>query len=725
MIIVGCMSLEERLASTDYETKKDAEAELYANAIRTGRESEVLAAIKRMTTDEILAAVAVSSNPENITKTACEKIREDKWRSAVAVYGKSIEVQKVAISEMKDQALLLEVYKTVTNEQLKVEVIEKLNPENIAKLPYSPAMAKCWKSIANQTLLGKIIIKDLMKVDKSEWKLLIDKITDSATLEKIQLALAYAYVEHYDSLSDQTRKCLISKLTDKNVIEKMITEPNKSEVEDMERTRKYKMSAIEERINKAKTPVIELEKAVARYKSEGNSREAESCQEDLNKWKAKLAQYQEELRQFKASAPRKIYVDDENGRMPLYEKFGDDSLVKLINKKMENLGDIHDGDITKWHQCYNIVQKIRSLDIRIKYYGAFLSKIAKDEVRCDGSTVEVPFFGSITSHKWGESDTKKAQLFLDSWGLNKQQDLAKSLLEKSGSGGKYLIKYISDDVLVEMIKDGKLTNNLVILTAVRKISADKLDMELYGAIRNDDIKKVMMLRMPATVRSLAEKANEAAALNLIAKAKKVNSFSLKGFYLGMNIEDAKRLVMYYLPNSNVVITKDNDIEIDVVHGGDFDVTPMYFCQADRNGNVYRFNFDKKRFLNKWFNYDVQNYLEWAEAFGKENNFDFRVREVKGKRDIKNVYLQVTQEIYQYKNNVKGFVVTYFGEKDVFDPNGEVSLDSIANDARFSSPQEAAYNAGVIIGVRLWVENGWENADGAREGTLRIEKQKEN
>ena len=214
------------------------------------------------------------------------------------------------------------------------------------------------------------------------------------------------------------------------------------------------------------------------------------------------------------------------------------------------------------------------------------------------------------------------------------------------------------------------------------------------------------------METLRKNANETIK-NLQKKIEKgKDTFVLKGFYLGMPISEAQELVSCYLPKSQVVITKHNDIEIDVKHGGNFDVTPMYFCRADKDGKVYLFNFDK-RFLRKWFKYDVQDYHEWAIMFGREFKIPFRQKSVKGKYAASDIVINVAQDCYQYKNNMKDYMVSFFGEKDVFDPYGNPTLsEALSNDHR-------AFRAGVILRGKEWVKNDWENEDGAREGTLRV------
>ena len=217
-------------------------------------------------------------------------------------------------------------------------------------------------------------------------------------------------------------------------------------------------------------------------------------------------------------------------------------------------------------------------------------------------------------------------------------------------------------------------------------------------------------------------------------------FNLKGFYLGMSIQEAKSLAEKWLPGAMVAVTTNNCIEIDVtthkLDVGLFEATiqPMYFCQADLSGRVYRFNFDK-RFLKKWFRYNVQTYQEWAHEFGREHDCDFRYVAIENERDVGEAFpFTVKQDSWQYRNGLQEYKVTYFGEKNVYDPtNGQdaspvdVGVASAMNCpwGGFPDNERILYDTmrltGYRMGVRAWAQYGYENGDGARQGTLRIER----
>ena len=174
----------------------------------------------------------------------------------------------------------------------------------------------------------------------------------------------------------------------------------------------------------------------------------------------------------------------------------------------------------------------------------------------------------------------------------------------------------------------------------------------------------------------------------------------------MSVDEAAVLARHFLPGANVVVTGNNDVEIDVVHKKEFDVQPMYFCRADANHAVWQFNFDA-RFLKKWFSYGAQTYEEWANAFARERNVRFVSKEVKGE----NSGILVSQQCFVYRDEKQGFAISYFGEKHVFDPSKGMTMNDIAADP---------YRAGQIARAQEWVKNEWENEAGAHEGTLRIE-----
>lgn len=242
------------------------------------------------------------------------------------------------------------------------------------------------------------------------------------------------------------------------------------------------------------------------------------------------------------------------------------------------------------------------------------------------------------------------------------------------------------------------------------------DVELYKSVRNDDVRKTMFSRMSESIKSAVVTASANMVDEILAKAEaaKKSTFVLKGFYLGMSMDDAKMLLAHYFPKS-VITEGSNYIDVDMTKKS---VHQMHFCESEK-GQLVRINFDVKM-LKKFFAYDVQTYAEWAQAFVNEHGeVRFVGQHVHGKKEIESAWVSVTQEAYCYKGNRQGYALTYFGQKHVTDLSGLIDTSSSNTSDPFG-----AFAAGIQLGIRQglkeWPNTGWENAEGAREGTLRLE-----
>ena len=107
--MAGCTSLEERLSSSDAEIKKNAEIELYQNAVASRSQAEVMNAVGRITSNEVLARIAVHSEM-NIALKAVERMSEDPWLYGVVSSAKDTKVKLAAASKIKSQKWLVELY---------------------------------------------------------------------------------------------------------------------------------------------------------------------------------------------------------------------------------------------------------------------------------------------------------------------------------------------------------------------------------------------------------------------------------------------------------------------------------------------------------------------------------------------------------------------------------------------------------------------------------------
>lgn len=113
LALAGCMSLEERLVSNDAQVRKEAEYELVAQARKSGKVDECVAAVGRVSDQQLLLAVAQSS-PNGYEKegiAAVGKISDESNLLTIAKTAKSEKVAEAALGKLTKQESLLNVVK--------------------------------------------------------------------------------------------------------------------------------------------------------------------------------------------------------------------------------------------------------------------------------------------------------------------------------------------------------------------------------------------------------------------------------------------------------------------------------------------------------------------------------------------------------------------------------------------------------------------------------------
>lgn len=235
----------------------------------------------------------------------------------------------------------------------------------------------------------------------------------------------------------------------------------------------------------------------------------------------------------------------------------------------------------------------------------------------------------------------------------------------------------------------------------------------------EDLAQWKSIRLKALVDDLLSKAGE----------RTKDGFCLKGFYLGMSLDEVDVLLDYYFPSLNHSQVRSNSQE-----GTHVEIAGqvMHFCETS-SGRVIRMNFNKKM-LEKLLEYDTQTEEEWIGNFAKEYGVDFRSNYVRDSKSKGSATVSVSQACYTYKNTRKQFRVTYFGEKDVTDYNKDpdvilneayAKVASYGNDMAYADlayqiGQNAGYAAQCVKIVRAWLKDEYDNGKGAAEGTLRVE-----
>lgn len=669
MALVGCMSLEERLASSDAKIKKDAEIELYQIAVATRNDAEVVKAINRITSNEVLARIAAHSE-ENIARKAVARMNEDQWLCGVATMSKFPSVQESAASKIKSEERLFDLYNDPGASLIREIVIKRMGAGTLARIPYNKDLILAWRNIEDAKILARMFKDSIGVLSEVEQKELAMKLVtkgfprDSLFLYRLNYA-------------DESRARDIER-EESNCREKLKRAEAKAKAYYEKASQRYLLSR-QKALEKAKD--IDAEVAELR-------RKLSALDTKRNFDHEKLFIFNSKLREILCAA--------------VCEKMSDEDIVKGIAGYFKVIKD---------HNYYNNDEKkTKDLMAFARLANGLKLKTAEARQALCAEVVE-----EINPHY--QSDAVRAWV-----GVVGEEALTQYLTSKQCTRDVEMLK-----LLFHEIKDGK--NALALYkrrnVGARKIlasrlSQDDITVELYSKEKDSDVREILASRAPHISGKLAE-LDKKRFEKMIKDGEANERHVLAGFYLGMPVDDAMVLLKYYFPNEKFFL----DPKVWVIHrDGIFmnDALEMPVCRKKSDGKVWQLNFTKAM-LRKLKNYDVQTYGEWAAAYGKEHNINMRFKRISGTlkytkelvidssgvrertahesfwgmnggntRSVERS-MHVIQETYQYRNNMKGYTITFFGEiPDLKEVKKRV--------------------------WREWVES--DRAIGAEEGTLRFE-----
>ena len=671
MMLVGCMSLEERLASSDAKIKKDAEIELYQIAVATRNDVDVMKAVNRITSNEVLARIAAHSG-ENIAQKAVERMNEDQWLFSVASTAKSPLIKQSAASKIKSQKWLLDLYKEIKSQREKTSQKER---EEERKIVLQLDKTKRREYFEEKGRLARIVLEKM----------------DYDTLVKAGVPLGSLYAKHWRQIEDA------------KILARMFKDSIGVLSEDEQKELAAKLVA-------KGFPVDSLFKYRLNYADEqqaiNSEREERDCREKLKQAEARAKAYYE-----KASRQYLLSRQKASG-----EAKDIDAEVAELRTKLKILGDKR-----KLAPTELFVENSRLREILC----ATVCEKMSDEDVVKGITGHFKMIKKMHSYSSAEEKTKIWVAFarcakeLNLKTVEARQDLFAEMVEEinphyQSDAVKAWVEVVGEETLTQYLTSKQCTRNVEMLkllfheindgknalalykrrnVGARKILASRLSpeditAELYSKETDFEVREILASRAPHISGKLAE-LDKKRFEKLIKDGETNERHVLAGFYLGMHVDDAMALLKYYFPNEKFFL----DPQVWAFHcDGIFmnDALEMPVCRKKRDGKVWQLNFTKAM-LRKLKNYDVQTYGEWAAAYGKEHNINMRFKRISGtlkytkelvinsggvrERTAHESFwgmnganthsversMHVIQETYQYRNNMKGYTITFFGE----------------------------------------------------------------
>ena len=367
-------------------------------------------------------------------------------------------------------------------------------------------------------------------------------------------------------------------------------------------------------------------------------------------------------------------IKDADKRILLMSKLPESKMVELALKDINghSVYAWNNNDFMALEQGIGITAYIKDSNSVVKLVAAVLAKIAAYRKECKNNW----------SMSWGNSDEAQVKKLIE--GIPQLSDTTiAALVCLNESTWKYLIDKVTPDNAYIILTQGKAKYDDLEVALIKKLPQRKVDMKVFAGVKTNAGGKAVLAAMPDELKETALAAIEKAFDSVLEKAKAAakETFELHGFYLGMSLDDAKILVAHHFPDVEITEGKDDDGEYKLdVSGQD-----IPFCWSDKERKVYQFNFGKQ-LLKKWFKYNAARTMDWAKAFSREHNIEMKLDFLERSDDVylPNAMLQMEphhvslhQETWTYKDGMKNYRVTYFGERK-FGGNGPM-IKSAAHD----------------------------------------------
>lgn len=424
----------------------------------------------------------------------------------------------------------------------------------------------------------------------------------------------------------------------------VISSVDEERLRDKERLVEEKLGAWRETKEKQIEQMPPSQRAAAR----------ERLKAEVGARKEKIAKKCEDLK-----AATQVKVNDAV-RM-LASKLSDENKRKVALDSIERIWSL---DFCKEGKKVDLALYLSNLakdpSIKEQIFCEFLKKAIDSKKACE----------STPSASWTTNDESFTEETIEKMiGELPPKAIAKSVLEIP-DGYRYVESHVTPDIAIEILKAKSVDSPRLETKLCEKVPGDRITLDLVSCVKSDAAQKALRDAMPQDVKKKLEKANAERFAVVLNKAKEAASktFELDGFYLGMDWADMKIVLAHHFPDYVCKDIEDSDGEHELY----VPTQRAPFALADKDGKVYRLAFGKKM-LKKWYNYDVQDYMGWASAYGREMHMDFVYKMLRKEAEIfdfsfgeANTYhVLFYQETYQSKNNAKGYRLIFFGdEKDL-------------------------------------------------------------
>ena len=622
----------------------------------------------------MLLEIAKNASQKRIGEgqAALSKLTDEKDFATLACSAEAPQIRRMAFAKVLKQETFLAICTQAGDPMIRKFAMDKLSPDNLAKLPYSSALLPYWKKITHQKTLAKI------------------------------------YRDGCGTFPQEDLKAIAEKIDDEAILGEMVIPPPGRETAMAQRNRENEIFKLSNEIKELRNKAEERNKDANRAKKNWDLREEKRARQEAYNLLAQITQIQKRLDLMKNSPVTGLYVTnriaqaalygriknadvfgriatatDEYGRplfktreqlMPILEKMPEDKALEFALGKLKSFGIYQLGN-----------DDLVPLEIAVSLAG--VAKESKTRVR-----LAVEAFGRIESIKdeckkdfrynWRDSSEKFAREYAESFSLS--EDEKAEILAMGSLAGRRVVEIAGEETARKALASGRSFGRELEEQLVAKIPANKIDMPLYESVKPGTAKAALYEKMPENIKDAAKASlkRSFAAVEAKAKAAAPGTFELAGFYLGMSLDDLETVLAYHFPRLEFSECRDEDgYEKEKGFGKEFMIVFSSknnpFCRASaKDRKVYRIDFDKQIIAN-WCKYNAATPRAWAQAYGKEHGIRMEYsplsKEVTAVSGNNMSFRQISlhQETWQYMNATKEYRLTYYGKPEIMGGMGRL------------------------------------------------------
>ena len=492
MVMTGCVTIEDQLNSPDPSTRLIGEHRLLTQARQSGKEEEVLNAVKRIQTKQLLLEIAKNAPQKRIAEgqQAFAKLTDEKDFTMLACSAEAPSIRRMALEKVSQQESFLAICTRSRDSGIRKSAMDKLSPENLARLPYSSALFQYWR-----------------------------KITDPKTLAKI-------YRDCCGTFSQDDLKGIAAKIEDNAVLNEMVIPPSGPQITLAKRNREDKISNLSETIKgwRIKADMHNRNADHAKKKMDA-IKERRERQETAN-CIAKANEIAKQLAVLKKSPVTGLYVTNDTARIALYcriksaevfckvvsatdtdgrpllktreqlvpvlERMPEDEALKFTLDKLHHYGTYfwNKGEFWPLELATSLAMIAKDSKTRVRLADAAIGKIeaVKDECR---SCLNLRL-------SWNDREESAAVKYAVNFPLS--EDERTEIIAMGGLAGRRVAEIIDEGTARKVLVSGRMLDKKIEETLVTKIPEEKIDIALYESVKSDDAKAALYEKMPKSVK---------------------------------------------------------------------------------------------------------------------------------------------------------------------------------------------------------------------------------